>query len=205
VSAARTRITRVALVVFAAALGGCARGDRADASSANPVAVGAPAPAYAATTITGAPAALADLRGRVVLLNIWATWCKPCRQEMPALDTLERRHAAAGLTVVGVSIDEPGERDRIAPFAQELGASYTLWHDPDDRVSSTFLAIGVPASYLIDRDGTLRWRHVGPVTADDPALTAALREALGATSTADAPPAATAADGARPSGGGGAP
>ena len=204
-SAARTRITRVALVVFAAALGGCARGDRADASSANPVAVGAPAPAYAATTITGAPAALADLRGRVVLLNIWATWCKPCRQEMPALDTLERRHAAAGLTVVGVSIDEPGERDRIAPFAQELGASYTLWHDPDDRVSSTFLAIGVPASYLIDRDGTLRWRHVRPVTADDPALTAALREALGATATADAPPAATAADGARPSGGGGAP
>lgn len=204
-SAARTRITRVALVVFAAALGGCARGDRADASSANPVAVGAPAPAYAASTITGAPAALADLRGRVVLLNIWATWCKPCRQEMPALDTLERRHAAAGLTVVGVSIDEPGERDRIAPFAQELGASYTLWHDPDDRVSSTFLAIGVPASYLIDRDGTLRWRHVGPVTADDPALTAALREALGATAAADAPTAATAADGARPSGGGGAP
>lgn len=203
-SAANTRIARVALVVFAAALHGCTRGDRADASSATPVAIGAPAPAYAATTVAGAPAALADLRGRVVLLNIWATWCKPCRQEMPALDTLERRHAAAGLTVVGVSIDEPGERDRIAPFAQELGASYTLWHDPDDRVSSTFLAIGVPASYLIDRDGTLRWRHVGPVTADDPALTAALREALGATTTTTATTTAaeTAADGARPSGGG---
>lgn len=182
------------------ALAGCARGERSAATPATMVAVGAPAPAYAATTVVGAPAALADLRGRVVLLNIWATWCKPCRQEMPALDTLQRRHAAEGLTVVGVSIDEPGERDRIAPFAQELGASYALWHDPDDRVSSTFLAIGVPASYLIDRDGTLRWRHVGPVTADDPALTAALREALGS-AAADS----TAAGTASPSGGGGTP
>ncbi|MBM3884237.1 MAG: TlpA family protein disulfide reductase [Gemmatimonadetes bacterium] len=190
-------------VVLAFALGGCARGDRAEATSAAPVAVGAPAPTYAATSVAGAPVALADLRGRVVLLNIWATWCKPCRQEMPALDTLQRRHEAAGLTVVGVSIDEPGERDRIAPFAQELGASYALWHDPDDRVSSTFLAIGVPASYLIDRDGTLRWRHVGPVTADDPALTAALREALGTTGGATSDTAAIgAARAPAPAGGG---
>ena len=171
-----------------------------------PIAVGAPAPTYDATSIDGAPVSLADLRGRVVLLNIWATWCKPCRQEMPALDTLHRRHAAAGFEVVGVSIDEPGARDRLAPFAQELGASYTLWHDPADRVSSTFLAVGVPASYLIDRDGTLRWRHVGPVTADDPALTAALEEALGATGAPPRDSAATLpARAPTPAGGGTAP
>jgi cytochrome c-type biogenesis protein len=189
-------------LVAAAATIGC-QGERQageGADDAMMVAVGAPAPVYAASTVEGTPASLADLRGQVVLLNIWATWCKPCRQEMPALDTLQRRHGASGLTVIGVSIDEPGARDRIAPFARELGASYTLWHDPADRVSSTFLAVGVPASYLIDRDGTLRWRHVGPVTADDPALTAALREAL-RPAVADS----TAAGAASPSGGGGTP
>jgi cytochrome c biogenesis protein CcmG/thiol:disulfide interchange protein DsbE len=168
----------MAALVSLVALAACARGE-GSGTAATTVAVGAPAPAYTATTVAGAPVSLADLRGRVVLLNIWATWCKPCRQEMPALDTLQRRHGASGLTVVGVSIDEPGARDRIAPFARELGASYTLWHDPADRVSPTFLAVGVPASYLIDRTGILRWRHVGPIAADDPALTAALREALG--------------------------
>jgi cytochrome c biogenesis protein CcmG, thiol:disulfide interchange protein DsbE len=164
---------RVLLLALAAA--GC--GPRTDAAPAA-VAVGAPVPAYAAQTLDGTPVALADLKGRVVLLNIWATWCTPCRQEMPALDTLHTRYTGKGLTVVGVSIDEPQTRDRIAGFAQDLGAHYTLWHDPDDRVSSTFLAIGVPASYLIGRDGTLRWKHVGPVTASDGPLTAALTAAL---------------------------
>ena len=167
-------------LVVAAATIGC-QGERQAGEAADDtmqVAVGAPAPVYAASTVEGTPTSLADLRGQVVLLNIWATWCKPCRQEMPALDTLQRRHGASGLTVVGVSIDEPGARDRIAPFARELGASYTLWHDPADRISPTFLAVGVPASYLIDRTGILRWRHVGPIAADDPALTAALAAAL---------------------------
>lgn len=142
------------------------------------VAVGAPAPAYAARTLDGTPVSLADQRGKVVLLNIWATWCKPCRQEIPALDTLYRRHADAGLVVAGVSIDVQGDAAAIGGFARDLGASYPLWHDPDDRVSTTFLAIGVPASYLIGRDGTLRWRHVGPVTAGDSALNTALATAL---------------------------
>lgn len=148
------------------------------ASERELVAVGAPAPRYEAVSLDGAPVRLAELKGQVVLLNIWATWCKPCRQEMPALDTLFRRHAAEGLTVVGVSIDSPGEQARVADYAKDLGASYTLWHDPDNAVSTTFLAIGVPASYLIGRDGTLRWRHVGPVTADDGPLNAALGVAL---------------------------
>jgi len=119
------------------------------------VAVGAPAPTYAAETVEGTPIALADLKGKVVLLNIWATWCKPCREEIPALETLFQRHRAAGLEVIGVSIDAPSEAARLRPFVTELGASY-----------------------LIDRDGVLRWRHMGPVRADDPALTAALRTVL---------------------------
>lgn len=166
---------RHAVAILLAGTLGCAPSDGGGATT---VAVGAPAPAYEATTLDGAPVSLADQRGQVVLLNIWATWCKPCRQEIPALDTLFRRHAAEGLVVAGVSIDVQGDARSIGGFARDLGASYPLWHDPDDRVSTTFLAIGVPASYLIGRDGTLRWRHVGPVTADDAALTGALRTAL---------------------------
>lgn len=142
------------------------------------VAVGAPVPRYAAEKADGTPIALADLKGEVVLLNIWATWCKPCRQEIPALETLHQRHRAAGLVVAGVSIDVDEDREKVAEFAAALGASYAMWYDPDDRVSTTFLALGVPASYLIGRDGTLRWRHVGPITAEDGALNAALTLAL---------------------------
>lgn len=133
---------------------------------------------YEAHTLDGTPVSLAGERGKVVLLNIWATWCKPCRQEIPALEQLHQRHKDAGLLVAGVSIDQPGDRDKVAAFARDLGATYVLWHDPDDVVSTTFLAIGVPASYLIGRDGTLLWKHVGPVSADDPALNAALTTAL---------------------------
>lgn len=129
-------------------------------------------------TDDGTARTLADFRGKLVLLNIWATWCKPCRQEIPALETLHQRHREAGLVVAGVSIDIDEDRKKVAEFAGALGASYAIWYDPDDRVSTTFLALGVPASYLIGRDGTLRWRHVGPITAEDGALNAALAAAL---------------------------
>lgn len=162
----------ITLALTVALLVGCRAPER------ETVAVGASAPTYASRTVDGDSIALADLTGKVVLLNIWATWCKPCREEIPALETLFQRHRAEGFEVIGVSIDAPSEAARLRPFVTELGASYPLWHDPDDRVSSTFLALGVPASYLVDRDGILRWRHMGPVRADDPMLTAALRTAL---------------------------
>jgi len=168
------RATVVAVLALAAVA--CERSSNERPSGV--VAVGAPAPAYASRLLDGTPVTLAEQRGSVVLLNIWATWCKPCREEIPALETLHERHAAEGLRVTGVSIDQPGDSAKIVRFAADLGASYTLWHDPDDKVSTTFLAIGVPASYLIGRDGTLRWRHVGPVKADDAALNAALSVAL---------------------------
>jgi peroxiredoxin len=161
--------------VAACGVAACGGPERAPRSV---VAVGEDAPSYAAHTMDGTPVALADHRGDVVLLNIWATWCKPCRQEIPALEMLHRTYGERGLRVTGVSIDAHNDTVAIAGFARELGASYALWKDPDDRVSTTFLAVGVPATYLIDRDGVLRWRHMGPVKADDPALRAALDSAL---------------------------
>lgn len=167
-----TRIGAAVGLVGALACGG-------DTKAIAPATVGQPAPAYTANTLEGAPVALADLQGQVVLLNVWATWCKPCREEIPALDSLHREFGARGLTVAGVSIDVIGDTVSIASFARALGASYPLWLDPDDRVSNTFRAIGVPSSYLIDRDGVLRWRALGAIHASDPKLRALLDSALG--------------------------
>jgi cytochrome c-type biogenesis protein len=143
------------------------------------IGVGHAAPAYAATAMDGTTISLAQMKGEVILLNVWATWCKPCRQEIPALDSLHREFAARGLVVAGVSIDVIDDTARIARFARELGASYTLWLDPDDRVSNTFRALGVPSTYLVDREGVLRWQHMGAVTASDAKLRAVLDSALG--------------------------
>jgi cytochrome c biogenesis protein CcmG, thiol:disulfide interchange protein DsbE len=141
--------------------------------------IGAAAPAYSAQQMDGTPVSLADHRGDVVLLNVWATWCKPCREEIPALDSLHREFSERGLVVAGVSIDVITDTGRIAGFARDLGASYALWLDPDDRVSSTFRAIGVPSTYLVDREGVLRWTHMGAVKATDARLRAVLDSALG--------------------------
>ncbi|MGH7721088.1 MAG: TlpA disulfide reductase family protein [Gemmatimonadaceae bacterium] len=157
---------------------GCTADERAAAP-----AVGAPAPQYQTVSIDGDSVSLYGLRGKVVLLNIWATWCHPCRDELPVLQALHERHAAQGLELIGVSVDARGEESKVRDFAASFGLTYPLWLDPDERVSRTFLAIGVPASYLIGRDGTLLWRHVGPIREGDPSLGRALETALRRTSS----------------------
>jgi cytochrome c biogenesis protein CcmG, thiol:disulfide interchange protein DsbE len=142
--------------------------------------VGERAPEYAAVTLEGDSVFLADLEGSVVLLNVWATWCAPCREEIPALQELHERHHAEGLRVVGVSVDGRREGDNVRRFADSFGVTYAIWHDPDDRVGSRFRSIGVPTTVLIDRGGTIVWRHLGAVTADDPGLNRHLGETLGA-------------------------
>jgi peroxiredoxin len=153
--------------------------------AARPPEIGKPAPDYRAISLTGDSVSLADTRGRVVLLNVWATWCHPCREEIPILQTLHERYAARGLELVGVSVDARGEEDTIREFANDFDMTYPLWLDPDERVQSTFLAIGVPATFLIDRTGVLRWRHVGPVRADDSTLVRELEHALGSDTPAE--------------------
>jgi peroxiredoxin len=126
-----------------------------------PVAVGEPVPAYAAPTLAGDTVALGDLRGEAVLLNVWATWCPPCREEMPGLQALHEQFAGEGLRVVGVSIDAENAEDEIRRFLRENGITFTILHDPRERVSRTFRTTGVPETFLIDRDGVLIARWIG--------------------------------------------
>jgi cytochrome c biogenesis protein CcmG, thiol:disulfide interchange protein DsbE len=142
--------------------------------------VGSLAPAYSSVTLDGTPVALEDLRGTVVLLNVWATWCAPCREEVPALQELYEAYGPQGFEVVGVSVDAPGEQEAIRRFVREFDVTYPIWFDEAGTVAPTFRTIGVPSTFLIDREGIITWKHLGPVHADDPNLVRALREALAA-------------------------
>jgi len=147
-----------------------------------PLAAGQPAPEYAAHTLEGQPASLAAARGQVVLVNLWATWCEPCRFELPELAALHERYVARGLRVVGVSVDARRTGSEVRDFVTRRQLPYTFWHDPEDRISGAFGVTTLPASFLIDRQGTVVWSHVGAVSADDSELLRALEAALQAPS-----------------------
>ena len=126
-----------------------------------PLAMGDPAPAYATGTLKGDSVDLAKLRGRPVLLNVWATWCIPCRHEMPAIQQLYTAFADSGLVVIGVSVDENGSDGQVRQFAEDHGVTFTIARDPAKRVQRIFRTIGVPETFLIDRKGKIAHRWIG--------------------------------------------
>ncbi len=165
--------TRAAVAALAALIVGCA-----EHSPSGSVRVGAPAPEYATRALGGDSVSLAALRGKVVLLNVWATWCHPCRDEIPQLEALHQQYAGDGLAVVGVSVDAGGTDEGIREFVREFKMTYSVWLDPGERVSTRFLTIGVPETFLIDRAGVIRWRKIGAVQRGDTTLANALARAL---------------------------
>ena len=154
---------------------GCA-GKSGDAPAR--VEVGIEAPSYAARNLQGDSVTLASLRGKPVLLNVWATWCLPCKEEIPYLQTLHEKHGAEGLQIIGVSIDARGDETKITNFASDFRMTYPIWRDPDEKVNARFLAIGVPSTYLIDRNGVLLWKHLGTLRASSAGFQEALSKAL---------------------------
>lgn len=150
-----------------------------EGDGAQPVDIGRQVPSYRAVSIAGDSVSLADQRGKVVLLNVWATWCHPCREEIPELRAIHERFRARGLELIGVSVDAQGNEQGIRDFMKEFQMAYPVWHDPDERVSTQFLVIGVPATFLIDRAGVLRWRRTGPIHPGDTTLSNAIERALG--------------------------
>jgi peroxiredoxin len=144
------------------------------------LAPGQPAPEYAAVTLDGKAVSLAGERGNVVLVNLWATWCEPCRFELPELAALHERHASKGLRLVGVSIDAERTPAELRDFVTRRKLPYTVWHDPENRAAQAFRAETLPASFLFDKRGTLVWSRVGTVNAKDAGLEAAIAKALAA-------------------------
>ncbi len=118
------------------------------------------APAFTLRDLAGRKVTLGDFRGRLVFLNFFATWCVPCREEMPAMERLYRRYRDQGLVVLALSVRE--NADEVAAFVQELRLSYPVLLDGEAQVASRFGVRPIPATYLIGEDGTLRWRAFGP-------------------------------------------
>ena len=139
--------------------------------------VGVTMPEYKAQWLDGTKFDLASQKGSVVLLNIWATWCGPCRFEIPELDKLHRTYSSRGFKVIGISVDEGGAKD-VQPFVTEQKMSYPIALDPDGKLATMLQTTVIPTSVLIDRKGTVVWKHFGIVSTSDPLLNRALEAAL---------------------------
>jgi peroxiredoxin len=125
-----------------------------------PADVGAPAPAFTLPDLEGREHSLAEARGKVVLINFWATWCKPCEDEMPAMERLYQELAPAGFELIAVSVDEG--REEVVEFQDRMGLSFAILHDPEKQAADRYQSFRYPESFLVDREGTLVARFIGP-------------------------------------------
>ncbi|HWB74726.1 MAG TPA: TlpA disulfide reductase family protein [Nannocystaceae bacterium] len=155
-----------------ACTGGDAYGTKASAGSPKP------APAMVGKTIAGDAFDLDALRGTVVLVNVWATWCAPCREELPELEALHREHAARGFTVIGVSVDRAAALMQVRQMVDSFALSYPIVFDPMSKAIADWDVRGYPTSFLVDRTGVIRWRRDGIIRPEDPELTPLLKLAL---------------------------
>jgi len=135
------------------------------ASTAGNIADGASAPSFQLASMNGKPLALGELKGQVVLINFWASWCGPCRQEMPILEQLYRSYQAAGFTLLGVNV-EPKEGD-AQKFLKGTPVSFPILFDPDSKVSKLYEVSGMPSTIIVDRKGTVRYVHHGYKPGDE--------------------------------------
>jgi cytochrome c biogenesis protein CcmG, thiol:disulfide interchange protein DsbE len=142
------------------------------------VGLGSSAPEFHAMNLrTGRPARLADYRGQVVLLNIWATWCQPCRVEMPALERLSHRFSGTDFHVVAVSIDTD-DSTAVSAFAGQLGLTFDILHDRSGKIQERYQTTGVPESFVIDRHGLIVKKVIGAMEWDSPANEILIRRLL---------------------------
>jgi cytochrome c biogenesis protein CcmG/thiol:disulfide interchange protein DsbE len=123
--------------------------------------VGRPAPDFTLSDTSGATVSLAGLRGKVVLVNIWATWCPPCRAEMPAIQASYQRYQAAGFTVLAVNLGE--DAATVAAFLDQQRLTFPTLLDPQMSVGAAYRTSAIPGSFFIDRNGTVRAVYRGPL------------------------------------------
>lgn len=135
------------------------------------------APDFAVPGLAGGTVALRDHTGKVVFLNFWATWCPPCKQEMPSMERLYRRYRARGFTILALSIDA-GSASTVASFAKGLGLTFPIGLDSKLEVANRYTVRGLPASFLIDRSGQTVAIALGPRDWDSRAAHAAIEALL---------------------------
>jgi len=154
------RRASVFLTVVTLLLTGCYRGSR-------PPRIDTAAPDFNVQD-TDRKVTLSELRGKVVVLNFWATWCAPCVEEMPSLVQLQQRFKDKGLTVVGISIDV--DNDAYHKFLKDYKIDFPTVRDPDQRTSNLYGSFKWPETYIIDRNGIVRRKFIGPVEWSQPEI-----------------------------------
>ena len=149
----KTHLLRSARLLLAATIGVWA------VAYAAPIAPGALAPDFTLRTLDGPNLRLQEQRGRVVLVNFWATWCAPCRQEMPHLSKLYDKYGSSGFVLLGVNVDD--DTKNAVELATKLGLKFPVSLDSDKKVSRLYDLSAMPSTVLIDREGKVRFVHRG--------------------------------------------
>jgi cytochrome c biogenesis protein CcmG/thiol:disulfide interchange protein DsbE len=181
----RGSMRAAAVVVLAyplAACGGAGVTDQGAGSPSSPGGlVGNPAPTFHVKAVSGAKGtvALDELHGQVVLVDFWGTFCEPCKKSFPRLEELSERYKARGLRVIGISEDEPEDKDKIPTFADTYGAKFTLAWDGDKAIARKYNPETMPSSFVIDRNGIVRFAHVGFHDGDETTIEAEIKSLLG--------------------------
>jgi len=135
------------------------------------------APDFVSENLRGGKTGLADYRGKVVLLNFWATWCMPCREEMPGMEALWQKYKDQGFVIVAISNDE-GSKKRVATFSKLLDLSFPILLDPDGEVNDLYKVSNMPTSFLIDGSGKIISRIVGTMEWSSPQAVQLVEELL---------------------------
>ena len=161
-------------LLLACALCGALALSRADAPGPLiPLADQAPAPDFALTDVDGRTWRLDDYRGRVLIINFWATWCPPCRAEMPSMQRVQARLARDGIALVAISVGDDARA--IRAFLAEVPVTFPLPMDPDSRIAQRYPMIGLPTTFVVDRAGRLVYSLTGQQEWDDPAFLEQIR------------------------------
>ena len=139
--------------------------------------IGATMPEYSATSLDGSKFDLAAKRNKVVLLNLWATWCGPCRYEIPELQSLHAKFEPKGFEVIGVSVDESGV-EPVKQFVDEFKMTYPVVLDPEGKLAGIFGTSVLPTTVLLDRNGKIVWKRYGQIMPGDKELEQAIAKVL---------------------------
>lgn len=126
---------------------------------AHAIDVGDVPPEINLTALDGTKISLASLRGKVVVVDFWASWCAPCKEEMPVLESLHKRFASKGLVIIGVSVDN--ERENAEEFIKGVKVTFPIVHDANKKVAGSFKPPKMPTSFVIDKTGKVRFVHAG--------------------------------------------
>jgi thiol-disulfide isomerase/thioredoxin len=135
-----------------------------------------PAPQFSLASRAGGQVSLADLKGQVVMINFWASWCGPCRQEFPALDQIYAKYKPMGFTLVAINVES--EKADAEKFLGAMPVNFPILFDPDNTVSGKYGVSAMPTTVLVDRQGRVRWQHRAYKPGDEAKYIEQIRAAL---------------------------